>query len=128
MSILNQVATGLRSEVTVFGGDYAIRDGTGIRDYIHVVDLATGHLKAWNRLASTRGVEVCNLGTGMGVSALEAIRAVEAASGADIAFTFAARRRGDVAERVADPSKANTILDWIAKFNLADMAEDGWRW
>jgi UDP-glucose 4-epimerase len=128
MPNIAQVAVGVRDRVRVFGNDYQTRDGTGVRDYIHVVDLARGHLAALETLRrENRGMTV-NLGTGRGVSVLEAIRAFERASGRAIPFDHAARRPGDVAESYADPSLAETLLRWKATHTLDDMCRDVWRW
>lgn len=123
-----QVAVGVRNKVRVFGSDYPTRDGTGVRDYIHVVDLARGHLAALDALpAETRGFTV-NLGTGHGISVLEVVRAFERASGRTIPIEKVARRAGDVAESYADPSLAERLLGWKAVHGLDDMCRDTWRW
>jgi UDP-glucose 4-epimerase len=123
-----QVAVGRRPALTVFGNDYPTPDGTGIRDYIHVVDLALGHLKALDRLAARPGLAVYNLGTGRGASVLEVVAAFERASGKRIPYTVQPRRPGDVAESWADPSKAQRELGWKAERDLRTMCEDAWRW
>ncbi len=123
-----QVAIGKLKELAVFGDDYPTRDGTGVRDYIHVVDLADGHLKALQALAVSRGVQVWNLGTGTGYSVLEMVRAFEQASGRPVPFRIAPRRPGDIAECWADPSKAERELGWKAERDLAVMMADAWRW
>jgi UDP-glucose 4-epimerase len=125
---LAQVAVGQRPELAVFGNDYPTRDGTGVRDYIHVVDLALGHLKALERLQARPGVVTYNLGTGRGYSVLEAIAAFEKACGRKIPFRFAPRRPGDVATSYADPAKANRELGWQAHRDLDEMCADTWRW
>ncbi len=123
-----QVAVGVRDRVRVFGSDYPTRDGTGVRDYIHVVDLARGHLAALDALRrETRGFTV-NLGTGRGMSVLEVVRAFERASGRTIPIEKVARRAGDVAESYADPSLAQRLLGWKAARGLDDMCRDTWRW
>lgn len=128
MPNIAQVAAGVRDKVRVFGTDYATRDGTGVRDYIHVVDLARGHLAALDALRrDQRGLTV-NLGTGRGISVLEAIRAFERACGRVIPTEKVARRPGDVAESYADPSLAQSLLGWKAHFGLDDMCRDTWRW
>jgi len=123
-----QVAVGRRPSLAIFGSDYPTRDGTGIRDYIHVVDLATGHLKAIDKLASKPGLAIFNLGTGKGNSVLEVIAAFEKASGRKVPYTVQPRRPGDIAECWADPSKAANELGWKAERDLRVMCEDAWRW
>jgi len=128
MPFIAQVAVSKRAHLSVFGDDYDTPDGTGVRDYIHVVDLAKGHLKALNKLATAPGLVTYNLGTGQGVSVFEMIKAFEQACGSDISYQVAARRAGDIASCYADASKANTELDWEAKLSLTDMAQSSWRW
>lgn len=128
MPYISQVAVGRLPRLSVFGGDYPTPDGTGVRDYIHVVDLAAGHLAALARLRQREGVLAVNLGTGKGTSVLEMIRAFEAASGRSIPYQVAARRPGDVAECWADPSHAYSELGWRARLVLSDMCVDAWRW
>lgn len=123
-----QVAIGRLERLSVFGSDYATVDGTGVRDYIHVVDLALGHLKALQRLAAHPGVSVYNLGTGRGYSVLQMVRAFEQASGRPVPYVLVPRRPGDIAECWADPSKARQELGWVAERNLARMMADAWRW
>ena len=123
-----QVAVGKLSELAVFGGDYPTRDGTGIRDYIHVVDLADGHLKALQTISASSGVHVWNLGTGKGYSVLEMLRAFEQACGRSLPYRVAPRRPGDIAECWADPGKAERELGWKAERGLAAMMTDTWRW
>lgn len=125
---ISQVAVGRLPQLSVFGGDYPTRDGTGVRDYIHVVDLAVGHLKALQKLESNPGLAVWNLGTGQGYSVFEVIAAFEKASGHTIAHEIVDRRPGDVAATYADPSKAKSELDWEAVRSLDEMCEDVWRW
>ena len=128
MPNIAQVATGVRDRLRVFGSDYPTRDGTGIRDFIHVVDLARGHVAALETMQrEQRGITV-NLGTGRGVSVLEAVRAFERASGRTIPIVRVARRAGDVAESYADPSLAEKTLGWKAAYALEDMCRDAWRW
>ncbi len=121
-----QVAVGRRDKVQVFGDDYNTADGTGVRDYIHVVDLALGHLAALDNL--TAGCEEFNLGTGSGASVLEVIQATAKASGKEIPYEIVARRAGDIATSLADPSRANSQLEWRADRNLEVMIADAWRW
>ena len=125
---ISQVAIGKLAQLSVFGDDYPTPDGTGVRDYIHVVDLADGHLKALNALQTRQGVNIWNLGTGNGYSVLEMIKAFEAASEQVIPYRIAPRRAGDIAECWADPSKAATELGWTAQFGLAEMMRDSWNW
>jgi UDP-glucose 4-epimerase len=126
MPYITQVAIGRREYLNVWGGDYATPDGTGVRDYIHVTDLAQGHLKAVAKLKP--GVQVWNLGTGRGYSVLEMAAAMEKASGRPIPYRIAPRREGDIAQCWADPAKAEAELDWCAQRDLAVMCEDAWRW
>lgn len=128
MPYVAQVAVGRRAELNVFGDDYPTPDGTGVRDYIHVVDLAQGHLAAWHALADRAGVLTVNLGTGRGYSVLEVIRAFETASGRTVPFRIAPRRAGDVAACYADPTLANKLLQWQAVRDLDTMCRDAWRW
>jgi len=123
-----QVAIGRRDSLAIFGNDYPTTDGTGVRDYIHVVDLALGHLKALDALTAAPGLAVYNLGTGKGSSVLEVIAAFEQASGRPVPFTIQPRRPGDVAACWADPSKAQRDLGWRAVRDLRAMCEDAWRW
>jgi len=123
-----QVAVGKRPEVVVFGGDYPTPDGTGVRDYIHVMDLASGHVRALDWVMSHAGAEAFNLGTGKGSSVLEVIRAFERASGRKIPYRIGPRRPGDAAVSYADPSKAERVLGWKATQDLDAMCRDTWRW
>lgn len=123
-----QVALGKLTALAVFGHDYATLDGTGVRDYIHVVDLAKGHIKALARIAEHKGVSVYNLGTGQGYSVLQMVTAFEKASGQPVPFNLVPRRPGDVAECWADPTKARRELGWQAERGLAEMMTDAWRW
>ena len=123
-----QVAVGRREFLNVWGNDYHTPDGTGVRDYIHVVDLALGHLKALQRLEQHAECRAINLGTGMGYSVLDMVRAFEQASGKPVPYKVMARRAGDIASCYADPSQALTLLGWRAERGLADMCADAWRW
>ncbi|NVJ68692.1 MAG: UDP-glucose 4-epimerase GalE [Gammaproteobacteria bacterium] len=125
---ISQVAIGKLKELKVYGSDYPTEDGTGVRDYIHVVDLANGHLKAMDKLNSGCGLEIYNLGTGKGYSVLEIVKAFEKASGVSIPYKVVERRPGDIAECWADPQKAKSELDWWATFQLEDMMRDTWNW
>lgn len=128
MPFVSQVAVGKLAELQVFGDDYDTPDGTGVRDYIHVVDLARGHLKALERIAAGPGVVTYNLGTGRGYSVLEMVRAFEKASGRAIPYRIVARRPGDIAMCYADPALARKELGWVAELGIDDMVRDGWRW
>ncbi|MBQ7595304.1 MAG: UDP-glucose 4-epimerase GalE, partial [Clostridia bacterium] len=123
-----QVAVGKLPQLSVFGDDYETPDGTGVRDYIHVVDLASGHIKAVEKALNTNEINVYNLGTGTGYSVFEIIRAFEKASGKKINYKVVDRRPGDLAECYSDPSKAFKELGWKAERDLAKMCEDSWRW
>jgi UDP-glucose 4-epimerase len=128
MPYVAQVAVGRRPQLSVFGGDYPTPDGTGVRDYIHVVDLARGHVAALNKLLKLGGVQAWNLGTGRGVSVLDMVRAFEAASGKPVPYRIVARRAGDVAQCWADPSRAARDLDWRTEYDLPRLCADAWRW
>jgi UDP-glucose 4-epimerase len=128
MPYITQVAVGKLPALSVFGNNYSTADGTGVRDYIHVVDLAKGHLKALEKVSSSQGIEVYNLGTGKGFSVLEMIEAFEEASGVPIPYKVVGPRAGDAAICFADASKAKQELDWVAEKNLHEMCEDSWRW
>jgi UDP-glucose 4-epimerase len=128
MPYIAQVAVGRLPRLRIFGDDYATPDGTGVRDYIHVMDLVEGHLKALEYLARNPGLAIHNLGTGKGCSVLEVIRAFEAASGRSIPYEIVARRPGDAAVSYADPSRANRELGWRAHYDILRMCEDVWRW
>ena len=128
MPFVAQVAVGRRQELAVFGNDYPTIDGTGVRDYIHVVDLAKGHLAALDALPSLNGATPINLGTGQGHSVLEVVAAFERASGRPVPYRIAPRRAGDVAACYADPSCAQKILGWSAMHGLDTMCQDVWRW
>jgi UDP-glucose 4-epimerase len=125
---VSKVASGQLQELSVFGNDYPTQDGTGVRDYIHVMDLAQGHLDALRALNGKSGLLTVNLGTGQGYSVLEVIRAFEKASGRKVPYRIVGRRAGDIATCFADPSLAKKILGWEARFNLDDMCRDAWRW
>ncbi|WP_309475571.1 UDP-glucose 4-epimerase GalE [Pseudomonas sp. FW305-3-2-15-C-TSA2] len=125
---ISQVAVGLRPSVSVFGNDYPTSDGTGIRDYIHVVDLAKGHLAALSYLDSHNGCFLWNLGTGRGYSVLEVIKAFSTVSQVNIPFEYLGRRPGDLSACWSDPSKAKRDLGWAATLDLKAMVEDSWRW
>jgi len=128
MPYISQVATGKLQQLSVFGDDYDTADGTGVRDYIHVVDLANGHLKALDRLNLNMGLDKYNLGTGQGYSVLEMIAAFEKGSGKKVPYKVAPRRSGDVAACYADPTKAAQELNWNADKGLEDMCADTWNW
>ena len=123
-----QVAIGKLPQVNVFGNDYDTPDGTGVRDYIHVVDLARGHVKAVERLAKNDGVFICNLGTGKGYSVLDVIHAFEKACGHKLKYEIKPRRDGDIATCYCNPEKAEKELGWKAEYTLDDMCADSWRW
>jgi len=128
MPYLSQVASGNIDKLKIFGGDYDTPDGTGIRDYVHVVDLAGGHVKALNKLNKKPQILKVNLGTGIGYSVLEMVKAFELASGRKIAFEIVDRRQGDIAISYTDPSYAEESLNWKAKYDLEKMCQDTWRW
>jgi UDP-glucose 4-epimerase len=123
-----QAAVGKLPELAVFGNNYPTPDGTGLRDYIHVVDLAEGHLRALEALQARTGAHVWNLGTGQGLSVLEMVRAFEAVSGKPVPYRVAPRRPGDIATCYADPAKAERELGWKARRGLDEMMRDAWRW
>ncbi|MEH6532786.1 MAG: UDP-glucose 4-epimerase GalE [Photobacterium frigidiphilum] len=128
MPFISQVAVGRREFLSVFGDDYPTVDGTGVRDYIHVVDLADGHLAALNYKGSEDGLHIYNLGTGNGSSVIQMVDAFSKASGVEVAYKVAPRRPGDIAECWADPAKAKAELHWEAKLSIEDMTTDTWRW
>ncbi len=128
MPYITQVASGKLKELSVFGGDYPTHDGTGVRDFIHVMDLSMGHLKAIEYIQDRKGVFVHNLGTGTGYSVLDIIKAFEEANGIKIAHKIVDRRPGDIAECYADPTKAKEELGWQATKNIVDMCRDAWNW
>ena len=123
-----QVAAGKLAQLSIFGSDYPTPDGTGVRDYIHVVDLAQGHVAALERKGSAAGVHIYNLGTGRGYSVLEIVRAFEAASGQTVPYALQPRRAGDIAVCYADPAKAAAEIGWQAQRGLDEMMRDAWRW
>lgn len=125
---ISQVAVGKLPELSVYGNDYDTPDGTGVRDYIHVVDLARGHVSALNKLSRNPGLVTYNLGTGKGYSVLEMVKAFERASGRPIPYKIVPRRPGDVAACYSDPAKAQAELGWHAEHDLEDMCGDSWRW
>lgn len=128
MPYVTQVAIGMRPKLSVFGSDYDTHDGTGVRDYIHVVDLAKGHVCAVDYALKTTGAEAINLGTGEGYSVLDLVKAFKAANGVDVPYVITDRRPGDVATCYSDPTKAAKLLGWKAEKNLEDMCRDSWRW
>ncbi|MEE4277985.1 MAG: UDP-glucose 4-epimerase GalE [Halieaceae bacterium] len=130
MPFVAQVAVGRRERLSVFGGDYPTRDGTGVRDYIHVLDLAAGHVSALENLDAAEDGQplIVNLGTGRGYSVLELVSAFEQASGRSVAYEIVARRPGDVAECFADPRRARELIGWEAALGIDRMCEDAWRW
>ena len=124
---ISQVAVGIRDHLNVFGDDYDTPDGTGVRDYIHVVDLALGHIKAVEKISDTTGVKIYNLGTGKGYSVLEVLHAYEKACGKTLKYEIAPRRSGDIAMCYADTEKSKTELGWTAERGIDEMCEDSWR-
>ncbi|HCK98767.1 MAG TPA: UDP-glucose 4-epimerase GalE [Candidatus Marinimicrobia bacterium] len=128
LPFISQVAVGKLEELLVFGNDYPTPDGTGVRDYIHVVDLALGHIKALEKLIGQTGIHIYNLGTGRGYSVLNVITAFEKASGRKINYRIVDRRAGDIAECYANPSKAEKELGWKATRGINEMCSDSWRW
>ena len=128
MPFIAQVAVGKRSELSIFGGDYPTKDGTGVRDYIHVCDLAEGHAKALETLHGKPGAHIFNLGTGAGVSVLDMVKAYARVSQRPIPYQIVARRPGDVAQCYASPDHAKTVLGWQAVRSLDDMVASSWRW
>ncbi len=128
MPFVAQVAVGKRPKISIFGNDYATKDGTGVRDYIHVEDLAAGHLAALKYLRQNQGVLTVNLGTGTGTSVMEMIHAFQTASGKSIDYVISGRRPGDIAACYADASLAKRVFGWSAQFGIDRMCEDAWRW
>lgn len=128
MPFVSQVAVGRLQQLSVFGNDYPTPDGTGVRDYIHVVDLAKGHLAALNALQKQTGILTVNLGTGIGYSVLDMVKAFETASGKKIPYKVMGRRAGDIAICYADPTKAGETLGWHARYDIAKMCRDTWHW
>ena len=123
-----QVAVGKLEKLHVFGGDYPTPDGTGVRDYIHVVDLARGHVSALKKLEERCGLFVCNLGTGRGYSVLEVLRAYEKACGKTLPYVVDPRRPGDIAECYADPERAEREMGWKARYGIEEMCASSWKW
>ena len=128
MPYITQVAVGKLPRLSVFGDDYDTPDGTGVRDYIHVVDLALGHIKALDKIKETEGVGIYNLGTGTGYSVLDLVHNFQDANGVEIPYVIVDRRPGDVATCYADATKAKEELGWTAQKTLADMCRDSWNW
>ncbi|MDF2557724.1 MAG: lnpD [Bacillales bacterium] len=128
MPYITQVAVGIREKLNVYGDDYETHDGTGVRDYIHVVDLARGHIKALEKIAHTTGAEAYNLGTGVGCSVLDMVKSFEKQSSVEIPYQIVGRRAGDIATSFADPTKAQDELGWKAEKTIDDMCRDSWRW
>ncbi|MCC0648860.1 UDP-glucose 4-epimerase GalE [Clostridioides sp. ZZV15-6598] len=128
MPYITKIAVGKLKELSVYGNDYPTHDGTGVRDYIHVLDLAAGHVKALQKLEENPGLVVYNLGTGKGYSVLDLVKAFSKASGKEIPYKIVGRRAGDVAMCYADSSKAEKELGWKAKYELEEMCQDSWRW
>jgi UDP-glucose 4-epimerase len=128
MPYITKVASGELEKLRVFGNDYPTPDGTGVRDYIHVVDLAKGHVKAIEYASNNKGAEVINLGTGRGYSVLEIIKAFEKVNHINISYEIVDRRAGDIAEMCADVNKAKKLINWSAMESLEDMCKDSWRW
>ncbi|MDY6104641.1 MAG: UDP-glucose 4-epimerase GalE [Acetatifactor sp.] len=128
MPYITQVAVGKRQELGVFGNDYNTHDGTGVRDYIHVVDLAQGHVKALKKIEENAGLKIYNLGTGVGYSVLDVVKNFEDATGVKIPYSIKPRRAGDIDSCYADASLAKKELDWEAKYGIREMCEDSWRW
>jgi UDP-glucose 4-epimerase len=128
MPYITQVAVGKLKELGVFGNDYPTKDGTGVRDYIHVVDLAEGHVKAVEKIKENPGLKIYNLGTGIGYSVLDIVKIFEEATGVKIPYVIKERRAGDIAENYADATLAKEELGWVAKNGIKEMCEDSWRW
>ena len=128
MPFISQTAIGKRKQLSVFGNDYDTHDGTGVRDYIHVVDLAKGHVAAVSYMQSNKGEAVFNLGTGTGYSVLDMVKAFETANGIPVPYVIAERRPGDLATCYADPTKSREVLGWTAKHDQTDMCRDTWNW
>ena len=128
MPYITQVAVGKRERLGVFGNDYYTHDGTGVRDYIHVVDLARGHVKALDKIKENAGLKIYNLGTGVGYSVLDLVKNFEEATGVQIPYDIKPRRAGDIATCYADAQKAREELGWEAQYGIKEMCEDSWRW
>jgi len=128
MPYITQVAVGRREKLSVYGNDYPTHDGTGVRDYIHVVDLAKGHVAAVDYACNHKGCEVFNLGTGVGVSVLDMVNTFREVNHVELPYVIAPRRPGDIATCYADPTKSREVLGWRAEHDLADMCRDSWNW
>ncbi|MBQ9512885.1 MAG: UDP-glucose 4-epimerase GalE [Lachnospiraceae bacterium] len=128
MPYITQVAVGKLQKLRVFGNDYPTHDGTGVRDYIHVLDLAAGHVKALSKLSPGSGLNIYNLGTGKGYSVLDIVKSFEVATGNEIPYEIAPRREGDIATCYCSPKKAKEELGWVAQYGIRDMCEDSWNW
>ncbi len=128
MPYVTQVAIGKRDHLNVFGNDYDTHDGTGVRDYLHVVDLAKGHVMALKKIKDKSGLSIYNLGTGIGYSVLDIVKNFEEATGVKVPYKITGRRPGDIATCYADPSKAAKELGWRAEYGIKEMCEDSWRW
>ncbi len=128
MPYITQVAVGKRKELTIFGNDYDTHDGTGVRDYIHVVDLADGHVKALEMIKKKAGLKIYNLGTGVGYSVLDIVKNFEAATGVKVPYVIGPRRPGDIATCYASAEKAKNELNWVAKYGIKEMCADSWNW
>ena len=128
MPYVTQVAVGKLKELGVFGDDYDTPDGTGVRDYIHVVDLALGHVKALKKIEENAGLCIYNLGTGHGYSVLDIVKNFEKATGVKVPYVIKPRRPGDIAACYCDPTKAKEELGWVAQYGIEDMCADSWRW
>ena len=128
MPYITQVAVGKLKELGVFGNDYDTHDGTGVRDYIHVVDLAKGHVKALKKIEEKAGLKIYNLGTGVGYSVLDMVKNFEEATGVKVPYAIKPRRPGDIATCYSSAKKAEEELGWKAEFGIKEMCEDSWRW
>jgi len=128
MPFISQTAIGKRKQLSVFGNDYDTPDGTGVRDYIHVVDLAKGHVAAVNYMENNKGEAVFNLGTGTGYSVLDMVKAFETANNIPVPYVIAPRRPGDLPTCYADPTKSREVLGWVAEHDQTDMCRDTWHW
>jgi UDP-glucose 4-epimerase len=128
MPFITQVAVGKREFLSIFGNDYDTPDGTGVRDYIHVSDLAKGHLKALEYITDRTGIEAINLGTGIGVSVLDMVKKFVEVTGQKVDYKIVERRPGDISTCYSDPSKALSLLNWKTEFTLEDMCRDSWNW
>lgn len=122
------MAVGKRAELGVFGNDYSTHDGTGVKDFIHVVDLAKGHVAALKAIVSSCGTAVYNMGTGHGYSVLDMVNAFVAVNGVEVSYSIKPRRAGDIATCYCDPSKANDELGWVAHYGIQEMVRDSWNW